>query len=237
MPLLGYYLGRAPYKETWELQERLRQSVHEGGPEVLLFCEHLPVLTLGRSASTDDILADAQALSLDGIECVRSSRGGKVTYHGPGQLVVYPIVRLRRGLVAHIEWLAAAAVDLAAEFAVHAEYRRDSIGVFVGARKLAAIGVNVSRRVAIHGLALNITREATSVFERGFFVPCGQKEGQAVSLEEAQKSAAHRPLPCALEPKSLAKPLAEALCRRAGWETPEIKTAWPPLLSKNPLVK
>ena len=105
------WLGRADYESTWTLQERLRQRVLAGGPEVLLLCEHPPVLTLGKSATSTEVLADEATLATHGIAVVRSSRGGKVTYHGPGQLVVYPIVRLRHGLVRHIESLAGAAVS------------------------------------------------------------------------------------------------------------------------------
>src|SRR5262245_33490606 len=112
-----YYLGRVPYRQTVTLQERIRARVQGGGDEALLLCEHEPVLTLGRSAAASDVLLDEKSLSERGIDCVRTSRGGQVTYHGPGQLVAYPIVRLRRGVVAHVEWLAAAVIDVAAALA------------------------------------------------------------------------------------------------------------------------
>jgi len=85
----AYYLGRVAYRPTWELQERLRTQVLTGGPETLLLCEHRPVLTLGKSATPTDILR-----ATDGVEQVRTSRGGQVTYHGPGQLVVYLLLKL-----------------------------------------------------------------------------------------------------------------------------------------------
>jgi lipoyl(octanoyl) transferase len=236
-----YYLEEAPYQETWELQERLRARVLSGGPETLLLCEHRPVLTLGRNADPADILAEGSALCDSGVERIRSNRGGCVTYHGPGQLVAYPVVRLRRGVVAHVEWLAAAAIELAAQFGVCAEFCRERIGVFVGPRKLAAIGVHVSRRVAIHGLALNITRAATSAFEHGWFVPCGEPSGQAVSLQEAlaeaknpgEKSAVVAPSETPLQKLSaaaLALPFAEALCRRAGLRPPSLTRLLSPSL-------
>ena len=159
-----YFLGRAPYQPTWELQERLRARVLRGGPEALLLCEHSPVLTLGRSATEADILAGRELLATHGVEVQRSSRGGQVTYHGPGQLVVYPIVRLQRGVVAHVEWLAGAAIDLAASYGLSAHFDRDQVGVWLGRRKLAAIGVHVSRRVTIHGMSINIRREASLSF-------------------------------------------------------------------------
>lgn len=183
-----YFLGRAPYQPTWELQERLRARVLRGGPEALLLCEHSPVLTLGRSATEADILAGRELLATHGVEVQRSSRGGQVTYHGPGQLVVYPIVRLQRGVVAHVEWLAGAAIDLAASYGLSAHFDRDQVGVWLGRRKLAAIGVHVSRRVTIHGMAINIRREATLPFAQRWFVPCGNPQGRAISLEEALAS-------------------------------------------------
>ncbi len=217
----AYYLPQAPYQKTWELQERLRNRVLAGGPEVLLLCEHSPVLTLGRRTTAKDILADEKTLAGGGVESVRTNRGGLATYHGPGQLVVYPIVRLQHGVVAHVEWLAAAAIEVAAMLKVHAEYRRQPVGVFVGAHKLAAIGVHVSHRVAIHGLALNVTRTATAAFAAGWFVPCGEAAIRALSLEEAlhlNDTDAH-----SLTVESLALPMAEALCRRAGLPPPHLQ--------------
>lgn len=232
-----YFLGRSPYEDTWALQEALRARVLSGGDEALLLCEHPPVVTLGRSASPSDVLVDEATLRARGITVVRSSRGGQVTYHGPGQLVAYPVVRLRRGVLAHVEWLAAAAVDVAQELGIAAEFRRDKIGVFVGMRKLAAIGVQVSRRVAIHGMALNVTRDPADVLSAGFFIPCGQAGGQAISLDEAhQIDDASAPSP-RLSVESLAEPLAAALCRRAGLPPPRLLHTSPPLLSQAPSVK
>lgn len=216
-----YFLGRAPYRPTWALQERLRQRVLAGGPEALLLCEHPPTLTLGRSATSDDILADAQLLHAQGIEVERTSRGGQVTYHGPGQIVVYPIVRLRHGIVAHVEWLAGAAVELAAGLGISAHYDRAQVGVFVREWKLAAIGVHVARRVTIHGMALNITAQATRPVGQRWFVPCGNRHGQAISLgeacalgETAASSSPQRP-DSPLTVESLADPLAAILLQRA----------------------
>lgn len=218
-----YSLGRAPYQLTCALQERLRARVQGGGPEVLLLCEHPPVLTLGRSATTDDVLADERILQAQGIEVVRTSRGGQVTYHGPGQLVVYPIVRLRRGIVAHVEWLAQAAVELAAQHGISARYDRGQVGVFVGEQKLAAIGVNVARRVTMHGMALNVTSEATRPFGQRWFVPCGNRQGRAISLEEtaasppalAEPAQSQPPSTCPLSVDSVGEQLAAILLRRA----------------------
>lgn len=225
MPIEAYYLKQAPYEETWALQERLRARVLSGGPEVLLFCEHTPVVTLGRSAAAADVLAGAAGLSAAGVACIKTSRGGQVTYHGPGQLTVYPIVRLRRGVVAHVEWLASAVLDVARDLNIDAEYSREKIGVFVGTRKLAAIGVQVSRRVAIHGLALNVTKEATAAFSRGWFIPCGDALGQAISLEEARSKSPSASVE--LSPEAIAEPLKDALCRRAELLPPRLLSTFP----------
>lgn len=220
-----YFLGRAPYQATWDLQERLRARVLQGGPEAILLCEHSPVLTLGRSATEADILAGRDLLSSHGVEVHRSSRGGQVTYHGPGQLVVYPIVRLQRGIVAHVTWLAAAAIELAKSYGLSAHFDREQVGVWLGSRKLAAIGVHVSRRVTIHGMAINILREATLPFAQRWFVPCGNPEGRAISIEEAQTQkddgttdptlTSLRPEPSALSVESAAERLLPLLLHRA----------------------
>lgn len=212
-----FWLGRAEYTPTWALQEQLRRRVLGGGREAVLLCEHPPVLTLGRSAQAADVLALAAAQAA-GVEVVRTSRGGQVTYHGPGQLVVYPVVRLRRGVLRHIEWLAAAAVAVAAEHGIDARFERARVGVWVGDRKLAALGVHVERRVAVHGLALNVTAEASAAFRRGWFVPCGLAGGQVTSLEESappsRSTAAVRSGPAAV--RAAAERMARALLVGAG---------------------
>jgi lipoyl(octanoyl) transferase len=167
-PLSWLWLGRRPYVPVWELMEEVRRQVHaEGaGAERLLFVEHEPVITLGRSADERNVLAP------DGVEVVRTSRGGDVTWHGPGQLVIYPVVRLLHGVVRHLEAVAGAIVDELAALGVKgAAWRRDPAGVWLGEAKIAACGVHVARRVAIHGFALNVAPESLGGFTR--IVPCG----------------------------------------------------------------
>jgi lipoate-protein ligase B len=147
-------LGRLGYREAAALQERLRQEVLAGGDERLLIVEHEPVVTLGRSARTGDIL-DASGLEQRGVAVEPSSRGGQVTYHGPGQLVAYAILRIQ-SILAHVEALCGAAVEVAAGFGIDARYRRDCPGVWVGEKKLASVGVHVHKKVTMHGLALNV---------------------------------------------------------------------------------
>lgn len=186
-PLAVAWLGRAPYRRVWALQEAARDRILAGAAdEVLILCEHEPVITLGRSADPRHVLAVPE-----GVEQVRTSRGGDVTVHGPGQLVIYPVVRLDHGVLAFVESVGRAiAAELVEGCGVAAEWRRAPAGVWLvrsseassgpglAARsageppaKLAACGVHVKRRVAIHGFALNVTRESAWLFER--IVPCG----------------------------------------------------------------
>ena len=181
MTLRWTWLGRVAYRDAAALQEELRRRILDGddAAETLLLLEHDPVITLGRSAREAHVLARPDELAARGVAVERSTRGGDVTWHGPGQLVAYPVVRLRRGVVAHVEALAAAAVAVAAADGVRAEFRRDCPGVWAGAAKLASIGVHVHRRVAVHGLALNV---ATAPDAFDLIVACGLPGARATSL-------------------------------------------------------
>jgi lipoyl(octanoyl) transferase len=169
-----------PFARTAALQERLRADILAGhGPETLLLCEHDPVITLGRSARPEHVLASPAELGARGIDVHHASRGGDVTYHGPGQLVGYPIFRLRTGLVAHMEKMAAALIEVLGQLGLTGHWRRDRPGVWVGGEKICAFGVHVSHRVAIHGFALNVTTppEAFSTI-----VPCGLADAGVTSI-------------------------------------------------------
>jgi lipoate-protein ligase B len=174
------WLGRVAYRAAWELQEALRDGVLAGTvPETLLFLEHDPVITLGHSGAADHVLCSEVELSRRGIDLVRSSRGGDVTYHGPGQLVGYPIMRTT-SVMAHVRGMAQAIIDACAELAVQAAFDCDRPGVWVGDDKLAAFGVHIRRGVAIHGFALNVT---TTLDGFGAIVPCGLAGFGVTSLE------------------------------------------------------
>ena len=178
------WLGRAPYEPVLRLQQALRREVLSGGAECILLVEHAPVITLGHRATAADLLVSTDRLAAQGIETVRVERGGQATYHGPGQLVVYPICRLRGGVVGHVDWLTAAAVSVADSVGICAEYRQEPVGVWVGEKKIGAVGVHVEHQVAIHGLSLNVTAESTAPFRRGLFVACGARGAQVTSLVE-----------------------------------------------------
>jgi len=191
------WLGRIDYPDAVQRMESLRARILDGdtGAETLLLLEHAPVITLGRRARAEHILASQAALAARGVTLAESSRGGDVTYHGPGQLVAYPVMRLQTGVVDHVCRLAKAAIAVAARYGIEARFDRARPGVWAGDRKLAAVGVHVHRRVAIHGLALNVTT-ALDAFD--LIVPCGLRDVRVTSI--AAESGARPELP----------PLAEA---------------------------
>jgi lipoyl(octanoyl) transferase len=160
------------------LRERILES---GGPETLLFCEHDPVITLGRRARPEHLLLPQAELAARGIQVCRASRGGEVTYHGPGQLVCYPVVRLRRGVLAHVEGMAEAVIALLGRFGITGEWRRTLPGVWVGSEKICAFGVQVRRGVSVHGLALNVS---TDLLAFSTIVPCGLPRARVTSMAQ-----------------------------------------------------
>jgi lipoate-protein ligase B len=177
-------LGRRSFGEVEALQEATRARVLAGlsGEERVFLVEHDPVVTLGRRSDERALRVPTAALTARGVAIHRASRGGEATYHGPGQIVAYPIVVLRRGVVAHVEALGESVVQVARAVGVEARFERARVGVWVGARKLAAIGVHVRRRVAIHGIALNVAATASAGFAS--IVPCGMPDVEATSLEQ-----------------------------------------------------
>jgi lipoyl(octanoyl) transferase len=179
------YLGRRGYRGTVQLQEQLREGLRTGGPEHLLLLEHEHVYTLGRSADRDDIRAGAAWLASRGVRVEESDRGGQVTYHGPGQLVGYPILNLdpdRRDVRRYVRDLQDVLVRTLADLGVPAEGRskQAEIGIWVGADKIASIGVHLSRWLTTHGFALNLTTDL-SYFEG--IVPCGLVGVRMTSVE------------------------------------------------------
>ena len=178
-------LGLVPYKKAWRLQRRIHGQVADGtSPNVLMLLEHPHVYTLGRRGQDSDILVDAEQLKGLGAEVHHIDRGGEVTYHGPGQLVGYPIINLRRwrgGPLRFVQSLERTLIRTLAEFGIHAESEDRPTGVWVGSSKIAAIGVRVSRGVSMHGFALNVSPDL-SYFEH--IVPCGQPDVSVTSMSE-----------------------------------------------------
>ncbi len=171
------WLGRVEYIEGWRLQEAVAARVRGGDDERLLLLEHEPVYTIGRRGTTDHLLAAPIELRAAGASVYRVDRGGDITYHGPGQVVGYPIVRLGDApdLVRYVRAIEGALIDTLATYGVSARAERGKTGVWVDLpdrrpAKIAAIGVRVSRGVTTHGFALNVTTDLAA-FDR--MIPCG----------------------------------------------------------------
>jgi lipoyl(octanoyl) transferase len=183
-PLAVHRLGRIGYTAALALQERLLQARTDGSiPDTLLLLEHDPVITLGRGAKPEHVLRSRELLAAQGVELHETGRGGDVTYHGPGQLVGYPIVDLspdRRDVRKYVAGLEEVMIRTAASYGLHAGRIAGLNGTWLGDRKLGAVGVRIRRWVTMHGFALNVST-ALSAFE--LIVPCGIPDKQVTSLE------------------------------------------------------
>lgn len=174
------WLGRVQYEQALDLQEQIRDQVAAGtAAETLLLLEHEPVITLGRNADPANVLASPVELHRKGIPVIRTSRGGDVTYHGPGQVVGYPIFRLQGGVRAHVRAMAAGILATLGALGIAAEWRDSHPGVWVGADKICAVGIHVRRRVAMHGFALNVNTDLDSFRA---IVPCGLHHAGVTSM-------------------------------------------------------
>ncbi|MEM6877752.1 MAG: lipoyl(octanoyl) transferase LipB [Bacteroidota bacterium] len=201
------FLPNADYQQTWDLQTELHQALVsrkraqlkalKAGLEVdptpqahqLLFVEHAPVYTLGKSGSMDHLLLDEQQLSDEGFQFYKINRGGDITYHGPGQLVAYPILDLEEGFFTdvhkYVRSLEEIIILMLAEFGLEAYREKGYTGVWLPAtdelpkRKICAIGVHLSRWVSMHGLALNVDPNLSHF---NHIIPCGiQEEDRSVT--------------------------------------------------------
>lgn len=186
-------LGRIEYAEAFALQrEMVEQRKADVIPDQLLIVEHPHVITIGRNGKLEHLLADEQKLRSSGVTVEHTDRGGDVTYHGPGQVVGYPVMDLKewkRDVVAYVRSLEQAIIDALAEFGIRAGREAGMTGVWVDGRKIAAIGVHVSRWVTSHGFALNVD---TDLEYFRYIVPCGLTKpvtslrAEGVQAERAQ---------------------------------------------------
>ena len=181
------YLGRIGYSEAMVLQDAIARRLKDGGGDAgerLLLLEHPPVITLGRNAEEADVVAAAETLRALGVSVERTDRGGQVTYHGPGQLVGYPILDLRRvglSIPAYLERLEQSLIAYLAELGIASEAGAPGLtGVWSDGMKLAAIGIKLNRSVVSHGFALNLTTDLD--YFTGI-VPCGHAELRPTSVE------------------------------------------------------
>ena len=192
-------LGRIDYAKALELQQDLARQRKQGqiGDQLLLL-EHAHVITLGRNGRMENLLAGEEVLRRAGISFYPTDRGGDVTYHGPGQLVGYPILDLRewkRDVIGYVRAIEQVIIDTLAEFGINAGRIPKLTGVWVEGRKIAAIGVHLSRWVTSHGFALNVNTDL-SYFQ--YIVPCGLTKpvtsmaqfGVRASLEEVSQDLA-----------------------------------------------
>jgi lipoyl(octanoyl) transferase len=174
LPIELNNLDRIGYPEAFALQQRLVEQRKRGEiPDQLLIVEHPHVITLGRNGRMSNLLASEEIISRAGIEFHQTDRGGDITYHGPGQVVGYPIFDLRewkRDVVAYVRALEQVLLDSLAEFGLEAGRIPGCTGAWVNGKKIAAIGVHISRWVTSHGFALNHTTDL-SYFQ--YIVPCG----------------------------------------------------------------
>ncbi len=177
--------GLTRYEEAWRRQDETVAARIEGrAPDTLILTEHAPVFTIGlRSGAETHLVWSPERLAREGVEVVKTNRGGDITYHGPGQLVGYPIVNLapRRDLHAYLRFLEDVLIATAGDLGLTAARREGKTGIWIESRKVAAIGVAVRRWVAYHGFALNVT---ANLDHFGGIVPCGitAADGTVTSL-------------------------------------------------------
>ena len=191
------HLGVVPYPEAWDLQLRLVAARSQGrlSENVLLFLEHPPVFTLGRRGGRDHLLVSEDWLAQSGVPIVQVERGGDITYHGPGQLVAYPIVHLPSsglGVVELVDRLEEVMIRTCAAWGVSAGRNELNRGAWVGMKKIGSLGIAVRRGVSFHGLALNVNLDLKPF---DWIQPCGlegvgvtsiaQAAGRPVRVEEA----------------------------------------------------
>jgi len=175
-------LGLVPYPEAWALQNRLADARRAGlAPDTLILLEHPPTYTIGRSGTRDHVFLTDSELAVRGITCLDVDRGGDVTYHGPGQLVGYPIFDLgpQPDVGRYLRNLEDCLIETLADFGIAAGRLSGYTGVWIGDRKIAAIGVKVSQGVTTHGFALNVSTDL-SLFTH--ILPCGIPDKGVTSM-------------------------------------------------------
>lgn len=178
------------YRRAWQLQEQAHEAVAAGGEERLLLVEHTPVVTFGRRPGGERHLRASEAgLAKMGVELVQSDRGGDITFHGPGQIVAYPIVRLadhRLSISGYVRRLETVAIGTLAAFGLGGQRDPAAPGVWMnddggGLAKICAVGVRIRRGVSLHGIALNVQ---TDLNYFSLIVPCGLADRRVTSMKQ-----------------------------------------------------
>ena len=174
-------LGKADYTETWEIQKELQSKRILGQiDDQLLLVEHPPVYTLGKNAPMDDLLIKDN----DDISIIQTDRGGKITFHGPGQLVGYPIIDLnnyKRSISWYMRELEQLIINVLLDYNINSQRKKGLTGIWVKDKKIAALGVRISRWVTMHGFSLNVNPDL-SYYES--IVPCGITDFGVTSMAE-----------------------------------------------------
>jgi lipoyl(octanoyl) transferase len=190
-------LGLVEYEPTWRAMQRFTESRDAATPDEIWFLEHPPVFTLGLNASRAHVLAPGD------IPIVQIDRGGQVTYHGPGQLVVYPLIDLRRaklGVRDVVTALETSVIQMAADFDITAAARREAPGIYVADRKLGSVGIRIRRHCSYHGLAVNVNLDLEP-FQR--INPCGYQGLEMTQLAALGGPGSVADAAAALEPHLL----------------------------------
>ena len=193
--MLARDLGLLPYRGAWAIQEQTHAAVLAGGPETLLLVEHSPVITFGRRPGISrNLIASPDQLAQLGVEVVQSDRGGDITFHGPGQIVAYPIIRLldhQLSVGAYVRRLQEAVIATLAELDLAAQTDPQAIGIWVPIagqlHKICALGVRIRRGVSMHGIALNVN---TDLSYFNLIVPCGLTGRPVTSIQQVLNGSA-----------------------------------------------
>jgi len=182
---LVWNLGLIEYSEAWKLQRRLHRQRAEGKiDDVILLLEHLPSITLGKSGTLDNVLVSREQLAQQGISLFFIDRGGDVTYHGPGQLIVYPILDLRqrgKDLHCYVKNLEEVILRTLKDFSIDGDRDEYHPGVWVNEEEIATIGLSLRRWVSMHGFALNVNVDLKHF---SFINPCGFSDRRATSMSK-----------------------------------------------------
>ena len=174
---------RTDYREMWNLQKQLHNSVvADKTKHYLILTEHKPVITIGKSGSQSNLLVNSGILSKQGIEIIENDRGGDITFHGPGQIVGYPILNLahfKKDIHWYLRTLEELIINTLAQFGLKAQRNKGLTGVWIDNRKICAIGIKTSRWVTMHGFALNVN---TNLDYFNLIIPCGITDKGVTSI-------------------------------------------------------
>jgi lipoyl(octanoyl) transferase len=214
------WLGSTAYQEAWALQAEIVAAVRDGSvPDTLLLLEHPHVFTMGKAASPEDVLWDDSERARRQVDVIWSDRGGEATYHGPGQLVGYPIIDLAHfelTIPAYIQKLEQSLIEYLRELGIESEPgQRGLTGVWSKGEKVAAIGIKLNRSIVSHGFALNLT---TDIEYFDGIVPCGHADKRPTSVEALTGTR----IDTETAAREYARHFANAFRAKAVWASPEL---------------